>query len=54
MNRSVDPEENAALAVLAELGRTPGDENTRVTSAEDEVEDVLRRLHLEGGKDSVS
>ena len=47
MNRSVDPEENAALAVLAELGRTPGDENTRVTSAEDEVEDVLRRLHLE-------
>lgn len=47
MTRSVDPEENAALAVLAELGRTPGDENTRVTSAEDEVEDVLRRLHLE-------
>jgi hypothetical protein len=43
----VDPEEIAALAVLAELGRTPGSEDTRVTSAEDEVEDVLRRLDLE-------
>jgi len=47
VSRTVDPEETAALAVLAELGRTPGSEDTRVTSAEDEVEDVLRRLDLE-------
>jgi hypothetical protein len=47
VSRSVDPEETAALAVLAELGRQPGSEDTRVTSAEDEVEDVLRRLDLE-------
>jgi len=47
VSRLVDPEETAALAVLAELGRTPGSEDTRVTSAEDEVEDVLRRLDLE-------
>ena len=47
MSRTVDPEETAALAVLAELGRTPGSEDTRVISAVDEVEEVLRRLDLE-------
>jgi hypothetical protein len=47
VSRNVDPEETAALAVLAELGRTPGSEDTRVISAEDEVEEVLRRLDLE-------
>ncbi len=47
MSRPVDPEETATLAVLAELGRAPGAENTRVISAEDEVEEVLRRLNLE-------
>lgn len=47
MNRTTDPEETAALAVLAELGRIPGSDDTRVISGEDEVEDVLRRLDLE-------
>jgi len=47
VNRANDPEETAALAVLAELGRIPGSDDTRVISGEDEVEDVLRRLDLE-------
>jgi hypothetical protein len=45
--RDIDPEETAALSVLAELGRTPGSDDTRVIAGEDEVEDVLRRLDLE-------
>lgn len=48
MSLRVDPEETAALAVFAELGRVPGANDTRVTAAEDEVEEVLRRLNLEG------
>lgn len=46
-DRDIDPEETAALSVLAELGRTPGSDDTRVIAGEDEVEDVLRRLDLE-------
>jgi hypothetical protein len=46
-DREIDPEETAALSVLAELGRTPGSDDTRVIAGEDEVEDVLRRLDLE-------
>lgn len=46
-SRPLDPEEAAVLAVFAELGRMPGGESTRVTSAEDDVEEVLRRLDLE-------
>jgi len=45
--RDIDPEETAALSVLAELGRAPGSDDTRVIAGEDEVEDVLRRLDLE-------
>lgn len=45
--REIDPEETAALSVLAELGRAPGSDDTRVIAGEDEVEDVLRRLDLE-------
>ncbi|HSM13168.1 MAG TPA: anti-sigma factor [Thermoanaerobaculia bacterium] len=48
MSLRVDPEETAALTVFAELGRVPGANDTRVTAAEDEVEEVLRRLNLEG------
>src|SRR5690606_38447673 len=33
----IDPEETATLAVLAELGRIPGSDDTRVISGEDEV-----------------
>ncbi len=47
MNRPTDPEEVAALAVLDALGRHEGPEETRVPEPEDEVEEVLRRLHGE-------
>lgn len=47
MSPEIDPEETATLAVLAELGRIPGSDDTRVISGEDEVVDVLRRLDLE-------
>jgi len=42
-----DPEEIAALAVLDELGRRRGPEDTSVPEPEDEIEEVLRRLHVE-------
>ncbi len=42
--RELDPEEQAALAVLDALGRTSGPDETSVPEPEDEVEEVLRRL----------
>ena len=44
MNRDLDPEDQAAYAVLDELGRTRGPDETSVPEPEDEVEGVLRRL----------
>ena len=42
-----DPEAIAALAVLDGFGRVEGPEETSVPEAEDEVEQVLRRLFVE-------
>ena len=47
MNGSQDPEEIAALAVLDSLGRHQGPDETSVPEPEDEIEEVLRRLHTE-------
>lgn len=44
MNRDLDPEDQAAAAVLDALGRTSGPDETSVPEPEDEVEEVLRRL----------
>ena len=44
MNRDLDPEDQAAAAVLDELGRISGPDETSVPAPEDEVEDVLRRM----------
>lgn len=42
-----DPEEIAALAVLDGLGRLDSPDETSVPAPGDEVEEVLRRVHLE-------
>jgi hypothetical protein len=42
-----DPDERAALAVLDELGRIEGPDETSVAATEDEVEEVLRRIYAE-------
>ena len=47
MSHALDPEDDAALAVLDKLGRVHGPEETSVPEPEDEVEEVLRRLYHE-------
>jgi hypothetical protein len=44
VSRDLDPEDQAAAAVLDALGRTSGPDETSVPEPEDEVEEVLRRL----------
>jgi hypothetical protein len=43
----LDPEDEAALAVLDKLGRVYGPDETSVPAPQDEVEEVLRRLYHE-------